>query len=255
MGRCFVIQPFDGGAFDKRYADTLTPAIQAAGLEPYRVDKDPSVSIPIEDIDAGIRESEACLADITTDNPNVWYEVGAAVAHRRVLVLVCSSERSGPFPFDVQHRNVIRYKTESARDFSELQREITERLKAMLQRQRERQTVADLSPMQETEGLSPHEVGLLVTVAESEQGPGMAMNITDIHRRMESAGFTKIATNLSVASLEKKKLLESSRFIDDNGYDYGLGYSASASGMVWLAVNQDKLVLRVEKTPDDDIPF
>jgi hypothetical protein len=38
MARCFVIQPFDrGGPYDKRYRDVLTPAIQEAGLEPYRV--------------------------------------------------------------------------------------------------------------------------------------------------------------------------------------------------------------------------
>ncbi|MBU0719064.1 MAG: hypothetical protein KJ749_12505 [Planctomycetes bacterium] len=44
MGRCFVIQPFDdGGEFDKRYEDVFLPAIRDAGLEPYRVDRDPSV--------------------------------------------------------------------------------------------------------------------------------------------------------------------------------------------------------------------
>jgi hypothetical protein len=43
MTTCFVIQPFDSGKYDKRYADVYRPAIVDAGLEPYRVDKDPSV--------------------------------------------------------------------------------------------------------------------------------------------------------------------------------------------------------------------
>jgi hypothetical protein len=30
MGTCFVIQPFDGGAFDKRYDDIFVPAIKGA---------------------------------------------------------------------------------------------------------------------------------------------------------------------------------------------------------------------------------
>src|SRR5436305_5889608 len=30
MGRCFVIQPFDKGAYDKRYEDVIVPAIQQA---------------------------------------------------------------------------------------------------------------------------------------------------------------------------------------------------------------------------------
>ena len=36
MSRCFVIQPFDGGAFDKRFDDVFVPAIKDAGFEPYR---------------------------------------------------------------------------------------------------------------------------------------------------------------------------------------------------------------------------
>ena len=50
MATCFVIQPFDGGPFDKRYADVFVPAITEAGLEAYRVDQDPAAAIPIEQI-------------------------------------------------------------------------------------------------------------------------------------------------------------------------------------------------------------
>jgi hypothetical protein len=64
MPRCFVIQPFDQGKFDKRYADVFRPAIEAAGLEAYRVDQDPSTSIPIEEIEASIRGATVCFADI-----------------------------------------------------------------------------------------------------------------------------------------------------------------------------------------------
>ena len=71
MAKCFVIQPFDSGIFDKRYDDVFAPAIQDAGLEPYRVDRDPSVSIPIDDIESGIQNSELCLAEITTVDSNL----------------------------------------------------------------------------------------------------------------------------------------------------------------------------------------
>src|SRR5882672_3006402 len=98
MNKCFVIQPFDKGSFDKRYEDVFVPAIIAAGLEPYRVDHDPSVTIPIDEIQSGIESSEACLADMSTDNPNVWFELGYAIASQREVVLVCSAERSH-FPF------------------------------------------------------------------------------------------------------------------------------------------------------------
>src|SRR4029077_17922896 len=73
MEKCFVIQPFDNGIFDKRYEDIFEPAIKSAGFEAYRIDRDPSVRIPIEEIEKGISESAFCFAEITTDNPNVWY--------------------------------------------------------------------------------------------------------------------------------------------------------------------------------------
>ena len=38
-----MIQPFDGARFDKRFADVFSPAIEAAKMEPYRVDRDPGV--------------------------------------------------------------------------------------------------------------------------------------------------------------------------------------------------------------------
>src|SRR5580698_7444267 len=93
MPTCFVIQPFDAGKFDKRYNDVYAHAIKDAGLEPYRVDKDPAAGVPIEAIEEGIRTSAICLADITTDNPNVWYELGFAFASGRPVVMVCSKER------------------------------------------------------------------------------------------------------------------------------------------------------------------
>lgn len=129
--RIIVIQPFDKGRFDKRYEDVFAPAIRDAGLEPYRVDRDPGVTIPIEDIQAGIESCEACLAEISTDNPNVWFELGYAIASQREVVLVCSEERTSNFPFDVQHRSVIKYSTESPRDFEQLRSQITARLQAV----------------------------------------------------------------------------------------------------------------------------
>lgn len=131
MLRCFVIQPFDGGPFDSRFTDVIKPAVKEADLDAYRVDQDPSVSIPIQEIEAGIRDAAVCLADISLDNPNVWFELGYAIAAEKEVVLICSDARQSKFPFDVQHRAIIRYRTNSPRDFAELQNSITERLKAL----------------------------------------------------------------------------------------------------------------------------
>src|SRR5687767_12595358 len=99
MGTCFVIQPFDKGKFDKRFTDVFKPAIEKANLVPYRVDEDSSVRVPIETIEKGIRQSHLCFADITLDNPNVWYELGYAFACNKDVILICSDERKTDFPF------------------------------------------------------------------------------------------------------------------------------------------------------------
>ena len=128
MNKCFVIQPFDGGKFDKRYYDIFKPAIEECNLEAYRVDKDINSEIPIDDIDNNIKLSDMCLADITLDNPNVWFELGLAIAYNKDVVLVCSNERVGKFPFDVQHRKIINYSNESASDYEKLKNEIKDML-------------------------------------------------------------------------------------------------------------------------------
>ena len=103
---CFVIQPFDKGKFDKRYNDAFDPGLGQAGFEAYRVDQDPGTDVLIAAIEEGIRRAAICLADVTTDNPNVWYELGYAFAAGKHVILTCCDEREGPLPFDIQHRNV-----------------------------------------------------------------------------------------------------------------------------------------------------
>jgi nucleoside 2-deoxyribosyltransferase len=135
MATCFVIQPFDSGKFDKRFTDIYKPSIEAAGLNAYRVDQDPSVSVPIDAIEEGIRKASVCLADITADNPNVWYELGFAFAAGRPVVMVCSEERTGKkYPFDIQHRSIINYLAEAPSDFDKLRESLTTRIKALLQK-------------------------------------------------------------------------------------------------------------------------
>jgi hypothetical protein len=82
MSKCFVAQPFDNGEFDKRFTQVYEPAIKAANLEPYRVDRDPKASIVIDTIVSEIRSCSALFVDISTDNPNVWFELGLAIAER-----------------------------------------------------------------------------------------------------------------------------------------------------------------------------
>lgn len=61
----------------------------AAGLDDYRVDTENLVQVPIDTIGEKIQEATVCVADITLNNPNVWYEVGYAYASNKTVILVC----------------------------------------------------------------------------------------------------------------------------------------------------------------------
>jgi hypothetical protein len=168
MPTCFVIQPFDADKFDKRFEEVYSPSIQAAGLDPYRVDRDPAVEVPIDAIESGIRSAAVCLADITTDNPNVWYELGFAFAAGRPVVMVCSEERTGKkYPFDIQHRTITIYKADSPSDFETLKSAITSRVKALISRTEALRVFEASEQVAPIHGLTQPELAVLATVAGS----------------------------------------------------------------------------------------
>jgi nucleoside 2-deoxyribosyltransferase len=167
MATCFVIQPFDSDVFDRRYREVFKPAIQAAGLEPYRVDEDPAATIPIDQIERGIRQAKVCFAEITTDNPNSWYELGYAIARGKQVVLVCAEDRRSRFPFDVQHRKIIQYRSGSPGDFEVLRAAITEHLLAAEEKEEALEELSESTPIAPTAGLSDSELATLATLGQT----------------------------------------------------------------------------------------
>lgn len=248
------MQPFDGGIFDKRYESVFAPAISAAGVDPYRVDRDPSVSVPIQDIESGIRDSEICFADISTDNPNVWFELGFAMAIPREVILVCSDERTARYPFDVQHRSIIKYHTGAPQDFEELKGKITKRIQAVLKKNEEIGRVVSLPAVKDTEGLNQHELVALVTVMQNSFLSNGFVAGYRIKNDMNNAGFTDIAVSIALKTLSGKGMIESDLWTNQDGDPYTV-YKTTLRGEQWLITNQDRLVLTVEQNQEKEIPF
>ena len=131
--KCFIIQPLDD-EYIRRCEETYKQAIQKAGLFPYRVDEHyDAKTLIIQKIREEIENSEVCLAEITENNPNVWYEFGFADGCRIPVVLICEDGKRGELPFDVNQRNVYFYKTDSRGDWENLERGITRRLEIAIQ--------------------------------------------------------------------------------------------------------------------------
>lgn len=104
---CFVVMPFAApiGAY---YQQIYEPAIQKAGLRAVRADADIFGTGKIMDqIWSGIKAAKVLVTELTTRNPNVFYELGLAHALQKPVVLISSNE--GDVPFDLKHIRVIYY--------------------------------------------------------------------------------------------------------------------------------------------------
>lgn len=104
---CFVMMPFAAPLGDY-YAKIYKPAIEKAGLRAVRADADIfGTGKIIDQIWAGINSAKVLVAELTSRNPNVFYELGLAHALEKPVVLVSSNEAD--IPFDLKHIRVIYY--------------------------------------------------------------------------------------------------------------------------------------------------
>lgn len=104
---CFVMQPFSSPLGDY-YEKIYKPAIEKAGLKPIRADADIfGTGKIIDQVWRGISDAKVLVAELTSRNPNVFYELGLAHALKKPVVLISSNEND--VPFDLQHIRVIYY--------------------------------------------------------------------------------------------------------------------------------------------------
>lgn len=248
MNNCFVIQPFDKDKFDGRYEDVFKPAIDLCKLNAYRIDKDPSVSVPIEDIEENIRNSVICFAEITTDNPNVWYELGFAIACGKEVVMVCSDERQTNFPFDVRHRNIIQYKTGSPRDYEVLKNNIVSIIQAILKKkstfqlQQKHQSI-----VKECEELSGHEITALISIMSNQHSDNECVWWYTLREDMNKNCYNDLAVSIAIRKLESKELIKVGSEPDING-ELITYFRTTKRGQEWVLNNEDKLSLIIENS-------
>lgn len=106
---CFVMMPFAAPHGDY-YSKVYKPAIEKVGLRPVRADTEIFGTGKIMDqIWSGIHSAKVLVAELTTRNPNVFYELGLAHALEKPVVLVSGNESD--VPFDLKHIRVIYYDT------------------------------------------------------------------------------------------------------------------------------------------------
>src|SRR5688572_4842101 len=98
----------EGIDFNGVYADLIRPAIEDAGLEVFRADEEQRAGDIRTDMFQELLLADVVIADLSIDNPNVWYELGVRHALRARGVIPIAS-REGKMPFDVYTDRKLHY--------------------------------------------------------------------------------------------------------------------------------------------------
>ena len=111
----FVAMWFDG-SMDSVYESGIKPALEAAGYEACRIDREEFVGGVVDEIMAEIRKSRFLVADFTTSPESgarggVYFEAGFAYGLNIPVFLTCRKDRTEAVHFDIGHLNRLEWET------------------------------------------------------------------------------------------------------------------------------------------------
>ena len=260
---CFIIQVFDNDKYDKRYYETIKPAIEKAGVLPQRANDILGLIPIIDKIESAIKAANICLAEVTEDNPNVWLEVGYALALNQPTILLCERNTRPKLPFDIQHRPVIYYNTDTKSGFEELETAIIKWVKNELKSIDRKQKVPVIKPGEEKRSnLEDYEIAVLTSTFQYWHTSEGGIASYQLEKTLEEMGFAGFALALGVSALEEMNFIDEKLVSDYNFNEEYKVYFATKAGIQWLHDNKEILTIRIpekkaepENSFEDDVPF
>src|SRR5437773_304891 len=106
--RAFVIMPFDR-EFNSIYEKLIRVPLTEIGYEVLRADSELDQQNILRAIVRGITTADLLIADLTTNNPNVFYELG--LAHGLHIPTVLIAQSISDVPFDLRSYSIHIYDT------------------------------------------------------------------------------------------------------------------------------------------------
>jgi CheY-like chemotaxis protein len=102
---CFVAMPF-GSVFEPLYT-VIKSRVELAGYQCVRVDKQVFTKSIVDKIFEEIRKAKLVVFVATSQNPNVFYEAGYAMALDKEIIAITDDYSN--LPFDIRDRSTLRY--------------------------------------------------------------------------------------------------------------------------------------------------
>ena len=108
----FVAMPFgikEDIDFNAVFRELIKPALEGAGFKVFRADEEMRAGNIRTDMFQELLLADLVVADLSIDNPNVWYELGVrhALRKRGVVQISCRRDQT---PFDVLTERSVRYR-------------------------------------------------------------------------------------------------------------------------------------------------
>lgn len=115
---CFAIVPHDhSGA---RIGDTIARTVRELGMQFWDPPDDRHSPISItENVIKAITTSDLVIADVSRQNPNVYYEVGYAHALRKTTILIVEEDNDIKIPTALSGHLYLTYETSNLQPFKE----------------------------------------------------------------------------------------------------------------------------------------
>lgn len=235
----FVIQSFDGGKFDRRYLETVRPGIIKGGAEPRRADEILGVQPIIQKIEDAINGADICIAEVSQDNPNVWLELGYALALDKPTLILCDRQIRERLPFDVQHRPVIFYSTDSKSGYDDLEGKVASEIRnlvRMVASEAEQRPILQLGAADIGE-LRGYEISVMAALLAAWSTSPEGISSWQIERKLERAGYTDTQIAMGISRLMSLSYVEQSIEEDRDGNSFH-SYRIAPSGIRWLHDNE-----------------
>jgi tetratricopeptide (TPR) repeat protein len=221
---CFIVMPFGlkkdpGGGpdinFDLIYHQAIQPGIEAAGMEPVRADEERVGGIIHKPMFERLLLCDFAVVDLTTGNPNVFYELGVRHAVRPATTLALFA-RQQQIPFDMAYTRALPYDLGPQHQFgdneaTQLRTAISSRLKDLRDRTVDEPDV-DSPLFQLLQGYQAPDIDRLKTDVFREQ----VSYARDLKRQLASARDARDTEQIHAieANLGSPDAVEAGVFVD-----------------------------------------
>ena len=128
--KCFLALPLSD--IKKRLRDVVLHGVEQAGFISIELDQSPIFprSTIHEELIGVLAQSDCIIADISDQNPNIFFELGLAQAMGKGMLLISRKQAIREIPFDLQGFRVIVYDDDDRGKLSNLTGQIVDSLRA-----------------------------------------------------------------------------------------------------------------------------